>query len=82
MFNLYAIYDRITVQYSEPRTFINDGSAVRWFNGVMKESKFQASDFELYCIGSYNVDLGVISAFEKPLFVVRGEVDNGKAVSL
>lgn len=77
MFKLYVIYDRVAEQYAEPKTFINEGCAVRWFNGVLSQSKFEPADFDLYCVGDFDSDTGVISALEKPSFVMHGGNANG-----
>lgn len=69
---LYVIYDRIADEYCEPKMFINSGCALRWFNELMSKTQFPADDFEFLQVGEMDVNRGLLVAFEKPVFIQRG----------
>lgn len=69
---LFCVYDRIAVEYSEPKMFINKACGVRWFNELMHKTTFPADDFELHIIGEMSLETGCLMAYEKPEFVQRG----------
>lgn len=70
---LYCVYDRIADEYSEPKMFINNGCALRWFNELMTKTNFPPDDFELTLIGEMEVNRGLLVAYEKPVFIQRGK---------
>ena len=69
---LFVVYDRVANEYSEPKLFLNGGCALRWFNDLLKKSSFPADDFELLYVGDMDMNTGIISGNEKPLFWQRG----------
>lgn len=74
-FNLYAIYDKVAERYGAPTPHINEAVAIRWFKAsVANNSMAEPTDFELYRIGSFNFELGVLVGTPKPEFVLKGEV--------
>lgn len=74
---LYVVYDRVAGTYGEPWCALKDDIAVRKFNYIMSNSPMVASDCELYCVGTYDVESGVITALKQKQFVVKYEVTNG-----
>lgn len=73
-FKLYSIYDRVAGSYGELFAAQKDELAARRFQYVLSNSPMVALDCDLYCHGSYDVESGVITSFEKPVFVCRYEV--------
>lgn len=69
---IFAIYDKIAQTYSELKLENNIGTAHRWFSGVMAQAKVDPTDFDLFRLGTYNVDSGVINA-TAPEFIEHGE---------
>lgn len=69
---LFSVYDRVAQTYTSPNCQINKGTALRWFEDVVKQSKLRASDFDLVCVGSYDVNSGCISSLDKPEYIVNG----------
>lgn len=69
---LFVIYDRVAAEYSEPHMFVNKSCGVRWFNEAMHKTPFPPDDFELDIVGEMNRDSGCLVAYEKPVFVQRG----------
>lgn len=77
MTKLYTFRDRVSGLYSAPfmssdkkevvlrsvRTVIERGSAEPWAT--------YPADHELYCVGVFDADTGVITATDKPDFVVN-----------
>lgn len=77
---LFAIYDRVAGSFSEPFCCVRVELAVRRFNYVMSTTPMIAQDCELYCVGEYNSESGIIKSFDNPQnpqFVCRYEVNNG-----
>lgn len=81
--NVYAIKD-IKTGYVEPQFFLNDEVAARWFKfaiskpGTLELANVQ--DFQMFRIGTYDNDLGVIDSEEHKLILdgsslLRGEND-------
>lgn len=71
---IFSIYDKVASVYGEPFTAPRDEVAVRKFNYFMSNAPMVASDCDLYCLGTYNVDSGIILAYDKPMFILRYEV--------
>jgi hypothetical protein len=69
---LFVIYDRVAMEYSEPKMFVNKSCGVRWFNDCMHKTPYSPDDFELDIVGEMSPDSGCLVAYEKPLFVQRG----------
>ena len=72
----YAIRD-VHVGFNQPMTDINDNTAIRNFsyainnpgNGVMN---FQPKDYDLYRIGEFDTDSGLLIPEPVPVLVVSG----------
>lgn len=58
--NMYSVYDKVARQYGFPLMARNDDVAMRYYvDGLMKQ-KVQSSDFELYCVGTFDDDVGCV----------------------
>lgn len=71
---IFTIYDRVTGTYSAPFLSVNVGAAVRQFDYAMEHTQMVAQDSELYQLGEFNSDTGLISVSDKPVFVKKFEV--------
>ena len=69
--NIYAIFDRLAGSYGEPYLSQNDAIAMRRFQYLMTNAPMVQSDCELYLLGSYNPDTGLLVPLERPSFVGR-----------
>lgn len=69
--SMYTYYDKKAGFYNIPFYAQNDDIAVR--NATIfanqKDNAILAEDLELYCVGSFDSESGVIVAFNKPRFV-------------
>lgn len=74
IFNLYSTYDRVAGVYGEIFLAAKDALAIRRFNFVMKNAAMVSADCDLYCLGTYDSETGIIVGFDKPQFVSRYEV--------
>lgn len=77
MYNCYSVYDRVSGCYGSPVVHHNDDCAVRWFSKVSQCDEYaQPTDFELYCVGTFDVCSGVIcpNSDLKPRFICKGRV--------
>lgn len=66
--NLYSVYDKVSKVFQYPCAVENDETAIRGFVGLADSYKF-FPDLELYCVGSFDMEFGLITAFEAPSFV-------------
>lgn len=68
--NAYSIYDRKALQYHPPFFQSTDGSAVRAVSDLVNDGNTtigrHPADYVLFCVGSYNDQLGLMLA-ETPL---------------
>lgn len=73
----YPIYSYrdLKVGFGAPATDMNDQSAIRGFSyainnpGIMN---FSPKDYDLYKIGEFDTEKGIITGFEVPQLVVSG----------
>lgn len=73
---LFVVYDRVAGTYAAPVPFINTACAQRWFRSSGVSSDYaDPTDFELYQIGEYDTNSGVVTAFDKPVFVEKGVIN-------
>lgn len=74
---IYAVRD-IHVGFNQPMTDLNDNCAIRNFtyainnpqNGVMN---FSPKDYDLYKIGEFDTDTGLIDHEPVPVLIVTGQ---------
>lgn len=76
---LYSVFDRITGLYEPPVAVYNEDMAIRNFNYSMSKSPMVQGDCELYYLGQYDTEHGILYPEASPVFVTRySEVkDNG-----
>lgn len=67
--NLYSIYDRKANFYSAPFSEVNEVCAIRQFQSQYAQHPYK-DDFELYFVGEYDNETGIIFAVDKPQFIV------------
>lgn len=72
---MYAVRD-VQVGFMTPMVDKNDGSAIRNFAYALNSSnpmmQFSPKDYDLYRIGEYDVDTGVLTPETVPVLVVAG----------
>ena len=64
---IYAVKDRLGQDFNYPLFAISDLVALRTI--LEHPNSFDLQTFELYCLGEFNHDTGVIIALEEPLLV-------------
>lgn len=69
--NLYCAYDKVSKVFQFPCAVENDECAIRGFAGLADTYKF-FPDLELYCVGSFNMETGVITPVAVPFLVCSG----------
>jgi len=76
MIKIYAIRDRALDAYNRPFFLQADGAAIRAFQDEINNKESELSkhpdDYDLYTIGSFDDNKGVISAHE-PLQIAIGK---------
>lgn len=77
----YVFFDKMSGEYSQPRSFVNDGVAIRDFVRMMGEPQnaHLKDDISLYFVGDFDTETGELSGIpSKPCFVqdMRGFMDN------
>lgn len=65
---LYSVFDKVSKVFQFPCAVENDETAIRGFASLADSYKF-FSDLELYCVGIFNLETGVITPFEVPSLV-------------
>lgn len=68
---LYSVFDKVSRVFQFPCAVENDEAAIRGFTGLADSYKF-FPDLELYCVGSFDLETGVISPVEVPSLVCSG----------
>ena len=68
---LYSVFDKVSKVFQFPCAVENDEAAIRGFAGLADSYKF-FPDLELYCVGSFNLETGVISPSDVPSLVCSG----------
>lgn len=69
---LYCMFDRKAHMYSVPYAMVNQEVAVRDFLFKCKKADDQdyAQDLELYYVGDYSTEQGLLLTLDKPEFVI------------
>lgn len=65
---LYCAFDKVSKIFQYPCAVENDETATRSFAGLSGSYQF-FSDLELYCVGSFDVETGIITALPMPSLV-------------
>lgn len=71
-YKLYCIKDTVVGNYSDPKLFVNEQSAVRYFDGLCAESKI-AKDLQLYYLGEFDIFSGELSCV--PCEFIKGGIN-------
>lgn len=73
---VYAFRD-VKTQFGQPYIEQNEDAAVRGFGLMMNNPdsvmKFSPGDFDLYHIGYFDTDSGLIEGLQVPEFIVNGK---------
>lgn len=70
--NIYSVFDRVSGIFGEPFYMLKDELAIRRFNYVMQNSQMVALDCDLYKLGTYDCEHGIINSCQ-PVFIKRYE---------
>lgn len=65
---LYCAFDKVSKIFEFPCAVENDECAIRSFAGLSGSYQF-FSDLELYCVGSFDKETGIITALPVPSLV-------------
>lgn len=57
--SVYSIYDKVAEVFNKPFTDINDATATRNFNASIENERHK-DDYELYCLGGFNDNSGML----------------------
>lgn len=75
VYSIYSMRDKHT-GFISPTFDLNDQTAARNFSMALTKSDgvlgFAPSDFDLYCLGSWDTDSGVITPYPLPRLVKTG----------
>lgn len=77
---LYSCYDKVAGTYAAPYVADREEVARRSFIDALRKHPFR-SDMQLYCLGQFDQNTGVIVVPDKPVFIMDYPVeveDNGK----
>lgn len=73
---LYAIRDIAAEKFFAPQAEYNDTTAIRWFGELINNGtgplNYQPKDFDLYEVGSFDTEKGVIMSVAPIRRVVSG----------
>lgn len=73
--SLYSIYDKIAGAFAAPFLSRTVGTAQRSFNTTVSHADgYNAEDYDLYRVGEWDIDTGVIKALDKPEFICHAAV--------
>lgn len=68
MSGLYAVYDKISKEFSPPNECKNKEVAIRQFKDLISKLPAHTSgDYEMFQLGEYDREKGIIVAFEEPV---------------
>ena len=74
-FGMYVLRDQ-KAGFLSPSVDVSDASAVRNFDTAVRKSNdimhFHKEDFDLFKIGEYDSDSGIVKAFDAPEFIING----------
>lgn len=74
---LYCVKDVVTNDYGNPMPFVNEASAIRYFENLCKESKI-GGDLQLFYVCDFNRETGAITIEDNcilPVYVVGGKYE-------
>lgn len=67
---IYTYYDRVANSYGDLKLFTKQELAERSFDYELSKAPF-GEDIELYKLGTYDIETGVITVLDKPLFIKK-----------
>lgn len=70
---LYVYYDRVAGVYGNLVVEDSEALAIRRFNYIVGNSPMVMNDMQLFKVGEFDFETGVITAFDKPDFVCNYE---------
>lgn len=71
---IYSVRD-VNVGFNQPFCEKNDDVAIRGFSYAVNNSDimgFQPKDFDLYCVGSFDTESGLITGVFPPVLTIHG----------
>lgn len=68
---LYSVFDKVSKVFQFPCAVENDEAAIRGFVSLADSYKF-FPDLELYCVGSFDLESGIITPVEVLSLVCTG----------
>lgn len=78
---IYSVRD-LKGDFYAPRIEQNDDSAIRWFSMTVNTpetlTNFSPADFQLFRIGSFDSEIGLITPLNLPVFLISGNEVIGK----
>lgn len=71
---LYAIFDKVAGAFGKVEMFLKDALAERWFTTIVTSPDGLPikSDIDLYYLGDFDSETGVIEPCDKPVFLMNG----------
>lgn len=75
----FAVYDKVSDNYGEPFLAQRDEIAIRKFKWLMQAQPMIAADCELWCIGSYDFEKGILVSDKQ--FICKFDEDIVEAVA-
>lgn len=71
------MFDRVSQTYGEPFCAQKHELAQRRFNYICSQSPMVADDMQLFCLGQYSTDTGLLSSSLEFVCNYNSEVKNG-----
>lgn len=70
---MYSVFDRKVAAFAQPFYAVNDLVAMRCLKGVVSDHRSviatNPADFDLFCVGEFNDDTGLVTAITPPVCV-------------
>lgn len=81
IYSIFSVRD-LKGDFYSPRIEQNDVSAIRWFSMTVNTpetlTNFAPADFQLYRIGTFNSETGLITPLNLPVLLISGNEVFGK----
>ena len=75
-YGIFAIRDKVAEEFRSINLDVNEATAKRNFSYAVNntpELQFAAKDYELYLIGDFQSDKGVVTAMTPTVLIARGD---------
>ncbi|QCS36811.1 nonstructural protein [Tortoise microvirus 111] len=70
---MYCVRDVVANMHAEPWCAVSEAVARRRFGHICRlQKEINATDLQLYAVGTINVETGVVTAIDPPQFVMQG----------